>query len=63
MQIPKIVYISCNISTACRDIKYLTEYGYQVQEVTPVDLFSKTSHIETICQLSLKDETKHIPKW
>ena len=57
MQIPKIVYISCNISTACRDIKYLTEYGYQVQEVTPVDLFSKTSHVETITTL-LRVENK-----
>lgn len=51
MQIAKIIYISCNISTACRDIDYLIKYGYEVKEVTPVDLFSKTSHVETITTL------------
>lgn len=58
MQIPRIVYISCNIATCCRDINYLLKYGYKVKEVTPVDLFSKTSHVESICSLVLKAETK-----
>lgn len=54
MKIPKIIYISCNIATLCRDVKYLLDNGYEAKEVTPVDLFSKTSHIETICSLELK---------
>ena len=54
MNIPKIVYISCNISSACRDINYLNKYGYEVKEVTPVDLFSRTSHVETVCLLAKK---------
>ncbi|MDE7105570.1 MAG: 23S rRNA (uracil(1939)-C(5))-methyltransferase RlmD, partial [Anaeroplasmataceae bacterium] len=54
MKIPKIVYISCNIATAVRDITHLKEQGYNVQEVTPCDLFSKTSHIEVITLLELK---------
>lgn len=54
MGIPKIVYISCNIASACRDINYLLEHGYEVIEVTPVDLFSKTSHVESIALLVLK---------
>ena len=51
MNIPKIVYISCNISTACRDINYLMKHNYEVLEATPVDLFSKTSHVETVTTL------------
>ena len=53
MQIPRIVYISCNIATACRDVNYLIEHGYILKEVTPVDLFSKTSHVESIFSLVL----------
>lgn len=58
MKIPKIIYISCNISTACRDIQFLMNNGYAVKEVTPVDLFSKSSHVESICSLVLRTETK-----
>ncbi|MDE6584150.1 MAG: 23S rRNA (uracil(1939)-C(5))-methyltransferase RlmD [Anaeroplasmataceae bacterium] len=54
MKIPRIVYISCNIATATRDITYLLEHNYEVKEVTPVDLFSKTSHVEVITLLELK---------
>ncbi len=53
MKIPKIVYISCGIATAARDIKILEENGYELKEVTPCDLFSKTSHVETVACLSL----------
>ena len=58
MKIPKIVYISCNISTCCRDLTILQAGGYDIQEVTPVDLFSKTSHVESICLLVLNTEMK-----
>ena len=54
MKISKIIYISCNVATLARDIKVLEENGYELKEVTPVDLFSKTSHVETICVLSKK---------
>lgn len=52
MNIPKIVYISCNIATACRDIQYLLQNSYEVMEVTPVDMFPKTSHVESVVQLT-----------
>ena len=56
MKISKIVYISCNVATLARDIKVLEENGYELKEVTPVDLFSKTSHVETICLLNRKKD-------
>ena len=54
MKIPKIIYISCGISSLARDLKYLLEHGYEVNEIVPVDLFSRTNNIETICSLYLK---------
>ncbi|MDE6661622.1 MAG: 23S rRNA (uracil(1939)-C(5))-methyltransferase RlmD, partial [Anaeroplasmataceae bacterium] len=51
MKIPKIIYISCNIATAVRDIEYLQKHNYIVLETTPCDLFSKTSHTEVISSL------------
>ena len=54
MKIPRIIYISCNISTAARDISYLLEHRYSLEEATPCDLFSRTSHIEVITLLELK---------
>ncbi len=54
MKIPKIVYISCGISSLCRDINYLKDNNYEVIEVTPVDLFSRTAHVECITLLEQK---------
>jgi 23S rRNA (uracil1939-C5)-methyltransferase len=52
MKIPKIVYISCNIATCARDCKLLLEHGYEIKEVVPVDLFSRTSHVECVVLLN-----------
>lgn len=47
----KIVYISCKPSTLARDIKYLVSKGYIPQKITPVDMFPRTCHVETIVLL------------
>lgn len=54
MNIPKIVYISCNVSTLARDLNFLQSKGYEVLEVTPFDMFPQTTHIETVTKLRLK---------
>lgn len=58
LAVPKVVYVSCNPSTLARDLKILREYGYQVQEVQPVDLFPGTGHVETVAVLSRKSASK-----
>lgn len=48
----KLVYISCDPATLARDIKYLTHNGFTLQSVTPVDLFPRTAHVETVALLT-----------
>lgn len=51
----KIVYVSCDVSTQARDCAVLFELGYETKEATPVDMFPKTSHVETVVLMSRKD--------
>ncbi len=54
MKVPKIVYISCDPATLIRDVELLAEAGYIFKEITPVDMFPQTIHVESITLLSLK---------
>ena len=50
----KIVYVSCNPSTLARDLQLIIENGkYKVKEITPVDMFPQTYHIEIVVLLEL----------
>ena len=51
----RIVYISCEPSTLARDLAILKK-AYNVNRVTPVDMFPRSFHVETICALSLKSK-------
>ena len=48
----KIVYVSCDVSTQARDCAILRELGYETVEVTPVDMFPKTAHVESVACLT-----------
>lgn len=52
----KIIYISCNPSTLSRDIYNLTNLtsDYNLESVTPYDMFPNTKHVETVAILQLK---------
>ena len=49
MQPDRIVYVSCDSATLARDLKYLSENGYELQRVRAVDQFGHTTHVETVC--------------
>lgn len=50
----KIVYVSCDPITLARDLKLLSE-KYDCLEITPVDMFSRTYHVENVCVISLRN--------
>ena len=50
----KIVYVSCNPLTLARDIKEL-ESGYDLGDITLVDMFPNTHHVESVILLQRKD--------
>jgi len=54
MKIPKVVYVSCNVATLARDLNILQAAGYEIQEVTPFDMFPQTSHIEAVAKIRYK---------
>lgn len=47
-----IVYISCNPKTMVRDILQFQEFGYTATDITPVDMFPHTPHVESVCLMS-----------
>lgn len=50
----RIVYVSCDSETLARDLKLFSGNNYSVKEITPVDLFSRTPHIECVVLMSKK---------
>ena len=47
----RLLYISCNPDTLARDAAYFAENGYRLGPVTPVNLFPRTGHVETVVLL------------
>jgi 23S rRNA (uracil1939-C5)-methyltransferase len=48
---PRIVYVSCNPTTLAPNAAQLTEAGYRLRRVRPVDMFPQTPHIECVALL------------
>lgn len=48
---PKILYVSCNPLTQSEDIQVLSEAGYRLVLIQPVDQFPHTPHVENIAIL------------
>ena len=47
----RVVYVSCDPATLSRDLKIFDELGYKTLEVTPVDMFPRTAHVESVAKL------------
>ncbi len=58
--IKKVVYVSCDPVTLARDCALFKQKGYEVGTVTPVDMFPRCGHVETVCLLSKLNTKQHI---
>ena len=52
MRPTRVVYVSCDPATLARDLKQFTAEDYNIEAVTPVDMFPGTAHVETVVLLS-----------
>jgi 23S rRNA (uracil1939-C5)-methyltransferase len=44
----RVVYVSCDVATFARDTRMLIDAGYELAELTGVDLFPNTAHVESV---------------
>jgi 23S rRNA (uracil1939-C5)-methyltransferase len=49
-KIPVVVAVSCNVATFARDARILIDGGYKIEDVTPVDQFRHTPHVELVAR-------------
>lgn len=49
----KIIYVSCDPMTLVRDLNLVKEH-YNIQEITPFDMFPNTYHVECVCIMNHK---------
>lgn len=50
----KIVYVSCDPTTLKKDLYTFFENEYELKQMEFVDMFPRTSHVESVCLLELK---------
>ena len=48
-----VVYVSCNPTTLAGNAVLLTEAGYRLETVRPVDMFPHTPHVECVARFTL----------
>lgn len=51
----RIVYISCDSATLARDCRRFADLGYNAVKATPLDMFPRTAHVETIVSIQKKN--------
>ena len=56
----EIVYVSCKPTSLARDLQVFEANGYKTVKVKCVDMFPRTQHVETVCQLVLRKPAVHI---
>ena len=51
LQPPRVVYVSCDVATLARDTRVLYDAGYRLSDLSGIDLFPNTAHVESVAVL------------
>jgi len=51
---PKVIAVSCNPVSFARDARHLTQVGYEMGQITVVDQFRWSSHVELVASFTIK---------
>jgi len=49
-RVPAVIAVSCNPNSFARDARTLVDGGYRLIEITPVDQFPWSGHLELVAQ-------------
>jgi len=49
-KVPTVIAVSCNPNSFARDARILVDAGYRLVEITPVDQFPWSGHLELVAQ-------------
>lgn len=47
----KLIYISCDPATLCRDLAAMNKAGFTIRKIQSIDMFPQTHHLETVVLL------------
>ncbi len=52
LEIPRIMYLSCDPPSLARDLRQLYQEDYRIHRIQPFDMFPQTAHVETLVELT-----------
>ena len=48
----RVVFVSCDVATFARDVRWLVDAGYRLGRLQAFDLFPNTAHVEVVAELA-----------
>ncbi|HEV3480084.1 MAG TPA: 23S rRNA (uracil(1939)-C(5))-methyltransferase RlmD, partial [Gaiellaceae bacterium] len=52
VQAPRLIYVSCEPGSLCRDLDELARHGYKARRLQSFDMFPQTEQVETVALLT-----------